>query len=205
VAVGAAFCRQCGEAYSLNYILAKDEAPQEEVQEVEAALLNPPSGAGVEEFPEGFRVWASTRSCIALFLVPFTVVWAGGSLGGIYGSQIVNGEFNLIMSLFGLPFAAGSAMLVLFTLMSVWGRMEIRVEGDEGQVFTGISDVGRRKRFRWSEFTGVRRESHRDSDGDRQLRLVLEGPQRLEFGQGLSEARQLFMLAVLRGKLKARR
>ena len=45
---------------------------------------------------DGFRLTLSTRSCIAFFLVPFTLFWAGGSLGGIYGTQIAKGEFNWI-------------------------------------------------------------------------------------------------------------
>ena len=47
---------------------------------------------------------ATTRSPIAFFLVPFMCVWSGGSLGGVYGSQVLNGEFDLGISLFGIPF-----------------------------------------------------------------------------------------------------
>ncbi|WP_322550204.1 hypothetical protein [Flavobacterium psychraquaticum] len=74
------------------------------------SISNNPDGTWFKtEFNETI-IGASTRSPIAFFLVPFMLVWSGGSLGGIYGSQIKNGEFNLLISLFGIPFILGSLL-----------------------------------------------------------------------------------------------
>src|SRR5687767_8011351 len=97
VAQDIALCRKCAESFSFAE-LAQDEA----IPEVD--LNHPPKGMWFNRTPDGFELGSSTRSGVAFFLVPFMCLWSGGSLGGIYGSQIVKGDFNLAMSLFGLPF-----------------------------------------------------------------------------------------------------
>ncbi len=59
------------------------------------------------------------------------LVWAGGSLGGIYGRQIKSGEFNWILSLFGLPFLAGTVILFGVAFMSTFGRVIVE-SGQDG-------------------------------------------------------------------------
>jgi hypothetical protein len=49
------------------------------------------------------------RSKAAWFLVPFTAVWSGGSMCGIYGTQIIKGA-RLLQSLFGIPFLIGTVL-----------------------------------------------------------------------------------------------
>lgn len=65
----------------------------------------------MKKFDNGFEISATTESPIAFFLVPFMLVWSGGSLGGIYGTQIANGHFNLFLSLFGIPFCNGDNII----------------------------------------------------------------------------------------------
>jgi hypothetical protein len=79
----------------------------------------------------GFQVVLSTASWVTLILWPFMLVWAGGSLGGIYGPQIKSGEFSWMMSLFGLPFLAGSVILFGVAFMSTFGRVIVE-SGQDG-------------------------------------------------------------------------
>jgi hypothetical protein len=79
----------------------------------------------------GFQVVLSTASWSALIIWPFMLVWAGGSLGGIYGGQIKSGEFNWLLSLFGLPFLAGSVILFGVAFMSTFGRVTVE-SGQDG-------------------------------------------------------------------------
>ena len=75
----------------------------------------------------------STASWVALIVWPFMLVWAGGSLGGIYGTQIKSGQFNWVMSLFGLPFLAGSIFLFGIAFMSTFGRVIVE-SGQDGHL-----------------------------------------------------------------------
>src|ERR1700678_4022487 len=105
VSTDLALCRACGKTFRFSEIAG-------EVSSSGPDLNSPPPGAFFEQLPDGFRVGATTRSWAAVFIVPFTCVWAGGSLSGIYGSQIVKGHFQLGPSLFGLPFLIGSCFLI---------------------------------------------------------------------------------------------
>lgn len=197
VATDLALCRACGETFSFA-------ALQETAEAESVDLARPPRGAWFHKDNRGFEAGASTRSWAALFLVPFMAVWSGFSLGGIYGSQMWKGEFNLGMSLFGIPFVLGTLLFGSLALMSVCGKVVVSVRGPDGLVFTGIGPVGWRRRFRWNEVTGVRRSSSADSEGHRTQRITLEGPATLHFGTGLSEARRDFLLAALNQMRKAR-
>ena len=97
VSTDIALCRACDKPFRISEAVGSAPADPQ-------LLATPPSGAWFDPLPDGFRAGASTRSWMALFIVPFTCVWSGGSLFGIYGTQIVHGRFNVGMSLFGLPF-----------------------------------------------------------------------------------------------------
>ena len=93
VSTDIALCRACDKPFRISEAVGSAPADPQ-------LLATPPSGAWFDPLPDGFRAGASTRSWMALFIVPFTCVWSGGSLFGIYGTQIVHGRFNVGMSLF---------------------------------------------------------------------------------------------------------
>jgi hypothetical protein len=196
VSTDLARCRRCGDFFKLS------EAVEEEAEGFDPD--RPPGGVRFEQGLDGFRISATTRHPIAFFLVPFMAVWSGGSLGGIYGSQIASGKFNLLMSLFGIPFVLGTILLGSMALMAVGGRVAVKVEGEEGQVFTGFLGVGLRRRFDWSGVKAIREKiSH--ASRNRTSSIVLEGEKRISFGSGLNEGRRWFLLHALRAMLRARR
>lgn len=120
------------------------------------SISNNPDGTWFKtEFNETI-IGASTRSAAAFFLVPFMLVWSGGSLGGIYGSQIKNGEFNLLISLFGIPFILGSLLFWSLALMAIWGKVEITLNNKGGKIFTGIGSIGKTKHFLWSDVSTIK-------------------------------------------------
>ena len=156
-------------------------------------VMTPPKGVDLVETMDGFRLTLSTRSCIAIFLVPFTLFWAGGSLGGIYGMQIKQGKFDLMMSLFGLPFLVGSFFLIALTVMSVCGRTIVELAGGKFSIRTGALGVYRTQSAPWSEVRSCRlteatqrgRSSYATTyqvefkvDGAKDLRLSAAGVER---------------------------
>ena len=79
ISTDLALCPQCNEGFKISKSL--------DIDSINADILqNPPKGAWFRQETHHIIVGATTRSPEAFFLVPFTCVWSGGSLGGIYGS-----------------------------------------------------------------------------------------------------------------------
>jgi hypothetical protein len=188
-AQGVAVCRFCQKPHPLQACQAAVPYEQRNILPEQAV----PKGVQLEETMDGFRLTLSTRSCIAIFLVPFTLFWAGGSLGGIYGTQIAKGEFNWMMSLFGLPFMVGSFFLIALTVMSVCGRTVVELAGGKFSVRTGALGVYRTRSAAWPDVRSCRlteatrrgRNSYHTSfqvefkvDGGEDLKLSVAGVER---------------------------
>jgi hypothetical protein len=190
VATDVAACRQCDGVFKVSELMNQEAAVHEP--------LRKPSGAWLEERDDGFRAGASTRSALALMLVPFMMVWSGVSLGGLYGSQIASGHFSLGQSLFGLPFLFGTIGLGTVAVMSIAGKCELTVRGDDAFLFVGVGPIGWSRRFRWSEIHAV----NETPAGRKQTpSLALEGSQRVQFGSGLNDVRRYWLLQTLRSKI----
>jgi hypothetical protein len=209
VSTDVALCRSCGNTFHISEILGGTSS-------ILASLVNsvvppsgpvdlnsPPSGAWYRPKADGFTAGASTRSWSALFLVPFTCVWAGGSMFGIYGTQIIKGHFNLPMSLFGLPFLIGSCFLVSFCAMMTLGKVSVSVHGDRLAVFTGIGPFGITRTASLSEFKTISEDFASGAmNNNRTSRVIrLEGSRSMAFGSMLSTERRYFLLAALRTAL----
>jgi len=200
------FCSACGEAFRLSDLFAggakrEERIPSDNEKLDKELLRNPPTGTWIHE--DGFNIYigARFRSPIALFLIPFTFIWSGGSLFGIYGSQILSGEFSLILSLFGLPFLIGSIFLISFTLMATVGKIEICL-GRAGYVFKGVGSLGLRKFFDWNAITRIydSRGSSGPQYGNRRQvpAIILEGNTQIKIAsQLLNEEKRRFLFVAL--------
>ena len=171
-------------------------------------VMTPPKGVDFVETMDGFRLSLSTRSCIAFFLVPFTLVWAGGSLGGIYGTQIVQGKFNWMMSLFGIPFLLGSVALIGLTIMTVAGRTVVELAGGKFSVRTGALGVYRTKSAAWRDVRSCRlteatrrgRDSYHTSF---QVEFKVDGGEDLEMSvAGVERETALWVARFLAGRIQ---
>jgi hypothetical protein len=144
------------------------------------------------------RIGASTRSPIAFFLVPFMLIWSGGSLGGIYGTQLASGEFNLILSLFGIPFLIGTLIFGGIAVMSVAGKIEISLTKQGGSIFTGVGSAGMTKKFLWNDISKIQEiGSSGFGQKGRGMKISLEGKKRITFGSALRESRRFYLVNAL--------
>ncbi|MCA8985306.1 MAG: hypothetical protein R3C12_14660 [Planctomycetaceae bacterium] len=193
IATDVAFCPNCGELCALSSLVgSQDISPAFDIND-------PPAGAWFRDDITGWSIGATTRSPIAFFLVPFLCVWSGFSLGGIYGTQIVKGEFDLSMSLFGIPFVLGTFLFGGLAVMTVFGRIEIIVADSVGRLFTGVGPLGWIRRFDWAEVTRIEEDGlGYEYSGSSGRVISLEGKSRLKFGSMLSEQRRYFLLQGLR-------
>lgn len=153
-------CPRCGETVREDELQVVDEDGFGD-----GVLLSgaPPKHLAVETSIEGISTVTTIRYArvnpVALFLVPFTCIWAGGSLSGIYGSQILKGEFDLKLSLFGLPFLFGSLLLLTICLFLLFGKHVLRLSAGKGSYFVGIGPIGRTRHFRYGHASKVAEDS----------------------------------------------
>jgi hypothetical protein len=192
VSTDIALCRKCGQSWSYADILADQSAASVDFN-------RPPAGAWFRQFPpNGFETGSTTRSAAAFFLVPFMCVWSGFSLGGIYGTQVVKGHFSLGQSLFGIPFILGTLLFGGLAVMTVCGKVYVRVDGNEAVAFTGVGPLGFRRRFKWSGVTAIRATEQYGRRGQPSRQITIEGEKRIDFGSGLKPERLDFILAALK-------
>jgi hypothetical protein len=151
-AQGVAVCRFCEKPHPLA--ACQDAVPYEQRNILPEQAV--PKGVQLEDTMDGFRLTLSTSSCIAIFFIPFTLVWAGGSLGGIYGMQIAKGDFNLMMSLVGLPFLVVSIFLIAITVKTVAGRCVVELAGGQFSIRTGAMGVYRTQSVAWDDVLSCR-------------------------------------------------
>ena len=209
VSTDVALCRSCGNTFHisealggtsgvLGSLLSSIAPPSGPVD-----LNAPPKGAWYTPLADGFTAGASTRSWMALFIVPFTCVWSGGSMAGIYGTQLMKGHFNLPMSLFGLPFLIGSIFLVSWCAMSVAGKVTVSVHGDRLAIFTGVGPFGVTRTASLSDFKSVREDfGYGSINNNRASRVIrLEGNRSMAFGSMLSNERRWFLVGALKTAL----
>lgn len=203
-AQGVAVCRFCEKPHPLAACQAAVPYEQRNI----VPELAVPKGVRLEETMDGFRLTLSTRSCIAVFLVPFTLFWAGGSLGGIYGTQIAKGEFSLVMSLFGIPFLAGSVILIALTVMTVWGRCVVELAGGRFSIRTGALGVYRTQSAAWDDVLSCRlteastrgRNSYTTTY---QVEVAVEGGKTLKLGgTGAERETVLWLNRFLAGRIQ---
>jgi len=149
VAADIALCRNCGRSMPFSTLAG---IPGEN----EVDMSQPPIGLRLEE--DAFRGRVITyhrKSMIVLFLIPFTLIWSGGSMGMIYGSQIASGEFDPGLSLFGLPFLFGTVVLVSIILNALFGSTKVWFDRGVCHVFVGVGKVGWTRRHPCSRDTRV--------------------------------------------------
>ena len=193
VATDVAACPDCGEVVALSSLIAThDVSPEFDIND-------PPAGAWFHDEIRGWRIGASTRSPMAVFIVPFMCVWSGIALWGVYGTQIAKGEFHLGTSLFGIPFVLGTLFLGGLAAMTVCGRVEVIVENTAGRIFAGVGPIGWTRRFDWSHVTQIEEDvPGYDYTGGNGRVISLVGKGRLKFGSMLSDSRRYFVLQGLR-------
>lgn len=200
VAANVAVCPNCNEAFAISDVIGSDRGDRD------FDIRQSPPGSWFEDTDSGWRITASTRSALAFFLVPFMCAWSGLSIGVLYGSQIAVGEFNLLLSLFGIPFALGTLLLASMVAMSICGKIVVSTDGNDGEVFAGVGPFGWTRRFDWASIHAIEEDflgySAVGSHHGRVISLV--GQSRLKFGSMLNDARRFYVLQVLRKLLASR-
>ena len=183
-----AHCKACNSIIKISEVSNKNDLFD---------IKNSPKGTWYERVSSNeLLLGASTRSPFAFFIVPFMLIWSGGSLGGIYGSQILSGKFDLMISLFGIPFLIGTIIFGSYAIMTVAGKVEIELDKQGGKVFTGVGSIGFTKKFLWSEVSNIRETISFGKQTS--SKITLEGSRKLSFGIFLKESRRYYIIQALK-------
>ncbi|MFZ9990903.1 MAG: hypothetical protein ACO3J6_00585 [Opitutales bacterium] len=200
-AQGVAVCRFCEKSFPLAS--CQTAVPFADRNIVPA--MTPPKGVDLTETMDGFRLSLSTRSCVAFFLVPFTLAWTGGAVGGIYGTQFVQKEFNWILSLFGLPFLIASFFLIGLTIMTVAGRAIVELANGRFSIRAGAFGVYRTKSADWTSVRSCRlTEETRDRNATGyQVECEVDGGENLKLSVGgMERETALWVTRFLAGRIQ---
>ena len=222
VANDIAFCRNCNLSHSLS-ALTSGTAVDENID-----VSRPPAGTWFERNGDGAVIGSTHRSLgqafamlfICLFwngIVSVFVSFATASTLQHLGMQLphwfhlAKGGYmpvplTVFLWLFLTPFMAIGLVLVATFLSSLAGRTEVRIQGGEGVLFTGIGPLGFRKRFSASGVRDVRLEDRRwrDSNGNSQRKpqIVIETDSKpICFGSMLSDERRRFVAGAVKKEL----
>ena len=134
-------CPACGDSCMLTQLKAGQVTPHVDMTRV-------PPGMWFDQLPDGVRVGISLRVLPALlFMIPFTLVWGGVSMYALYIQQFIDGEFDIVATIFGLPFLAGTVILIGANIMMVVGVTEVTIKASECVIFVGAFGLGLRRRF----------------------------------------------------------
>ena len=194
VSTDIALCRSCGKTMPFSNI-----APPAGAEEMD--MKHPPKGLRFEDSSiRGKSIIYRKIPMSLIFLIPFTLAWSGVSMGGIYGSQIMSGEFNLFMSLFGLPFLIGTIVLVSTILFGLFGRWRISFNQGTLEVAAEIGPVGWTRRISYDRDTRVSiKTSGWSKNGNPQEAIHLTNCEKtLKFGSTLPDEAKRFVAEAIR-------
>lgn len=130
----------------------------------------------------------------------FPTPTSSGNSGGGSNGAIMPLGMALFMCLFLTPFIIIGLAVACACLVSIAGRVEVRLRGPEGLVYTGIGPIGWRRRFDASKVKAVRFvDSSYEKNGKPDRLIAIEGERTtVKFGSVLSEPRRLWMGGALK-------
>lgn len=181
VSADVALCRTCGSRFHVVDLI-------EEGDEAEASRLlsEPPPKhlkivRALDDVSGKMEVRYTKINKGVFFLIPFTLVWSGLSVGGIYGSQIAEHAFDLTRSLFGLPFLLGSLGLIAAILSMLFGKQRLLLEHGHGTYSSKTFGIGRTKQFDLNRETEISTEEHFESKQGMISRIKVKNGNKSEY------------------------
>ena len=194
VAADIALCRTCGKTMPFSAI-----APLAGAAEVDPQ--RPPKGVRIEDSAiRGRSIIYRKISPIVLFLIPFAAAWSGGSMFGLYGTQLREGHFDLLRSLFGLPFLVVTVILVSLILFMLFGRWRIGYAQGLLTVAMEIGPFGWTRRLTCDRSARVSVQTsiwQRNGTQQRVIQVDCQG-NTLKFGSALPDPALTFIAEALR-------
>jgi hypothetical protein len=195
MAQDAALCRACG--YAGSFLGAASVPPMTDEE-----LAHPPKRVSLQrDFGDALAITCRPKRTALLFLIPFTALWSGVSMAGIYIVPIAKGAFDLKLGLFGLPFLIGTVGFAIAILYTLFGATKVTLAKGRVRVFMGVFGLGRTREFECGKGTTVMigKSGYRVNNVPQPEVVLTSGETKFKFGAlGLSSEAQNYVAAVLR-------
>lgn len=126
----------------------------------------------------------------------------GGNWGGGASSNMPLG-MTIFMALFLTPFVLIGLTVIGALLTALIGKVEVRLRGPDGQVFTGVGPLGWKRRFDADAVEAIRfTDSDVKEDGKAKRAIAIEtATKTLKFATLLPDQRRLWLGGVLKTML----
>ena len=190
-----ALCRACGYAGSFLAALSVPQMSDEE-------LARPPKRVSLQrEFGDTLAITCRPKRSALLFLIPFTVLWSGISMGVIYGTQIASRTFDWKLSLFGLPFLIGTIGFAIAILYTLFGATKVTLAKGRMRVSMGVFGLERTREVECGKGTtvAIEKSGYRVNNVPQPEVVLTNGEAKFRFGaMALSNEAQNYVAAVLR-------
>lgn len=195
VANDIALCRACGKTSSFAMLSSMSEVSFDNSKE-------PPRHIRIASDSTGdIKIVYRKLSPVLFFLIPFTLLWAGGSMTGIYIVPLLTGKMNMENALFGIPFLLGSMILVSIVTFMLFGRWELALRGGNGSAFIGVGPLGWTRYFSYNSKSTVcmRSTGVRVNNVPQEGICVLNGSEEIVFGSTIApDAKRYLAAAIMR-------
>ncbi len=193
VANDIALCRNCGRTAAFSTLAGMSEISAVDIDKPPKHIRMGRDISG--EMTIKFR----KTPRILIFLIPFTLFWSGLSMAGIYGSQIVEREFDPALSLFGIPFLIGTIILVSTIILGLFGRWEISLGDGDGRVFVGVGRFGWMRRFEYNRDStvSIKMTDVRVNEVPQKCVCVRTDGRDFVFGTGITDESKAYIAAVI--------
>ena len=221
VANDVAYCRDCNISYRLSDLTFGGDGGGD------IDLNRPPKGAWFINNGSGAVIGATNRSLVSAFgLLFFALFWNGivsifvlvaisGTLHNLHvplpdwfpAPKMNGGDMGVGMTIFLwiflTPFIVIGISVALGCMNCLFGKTEVRVAGTQGVVFTGVGQLGWRRRFDAPQVKEVRILQSTGSKGQNTVNVLIETREgkQIKFGSLLTGERRQFVLGALRKTL----
>lgn len=163
----------------------------------------PPQGVSYSSDTGKVNISASTRSPLALFFVPFTVIWAGLSFNYVFGPQLLFAESGVVQFLLGVLIFFGMVVFGGLAAMMTAGRVQITISNNRAEIFEGIGSLGWTQNINWEDVRIIRAKKTTFYLYDSQIGGVcLEGKVKMKFGLTLTQERMNYIVNALRMQMQ---
>lgn len=209
----------------------KDQA--EERKALALAQGDPPGGCAIRDFGDRVTLRASARSVGgAAGMLFFAAFWNGitgifvvimisslllhlgvtlpawfptpfASGGGGSGNQNMPLGMTIFMALFLTPFVLIGLTVIGALFVTIAGRVEVRLRGPDGEIFTGVGPFGMKRRFNADSVEAVLlTDADIEENGKKKRAIAIETSKKtLKFASLLPDQRRLWLGGVLKTML----
>jgi hypothetical protein len=167
-------CSKCNELFKLSELL-----DQENINETENLLRNPPKGIWISKNNEYNKIKISTHSSRAIFLIFFTLVFSGFSFLGFFQTIITK---SIIGSLLISVFAVVSIYLWTRVFFSLFGKVMIVIninKSIQDYIYIGVGIIGKKYYINWSKIINIYEHNDHNSEGGTEKKIYISEENKL--------------------------